>query len=244
MLDRVYRGVLGRLSLLDRHRQDLRTRGLADRDIDRAVYRSLPAGCRAGLVRQLRDIYGDGLLLAVPGIIIRSGPHGRYLTLAGAPGLLVPVRTVGGLILGLVVRPDEPGGGGKYRWVSSAPGGPSSGARVHVPAGTEHRNRVVIVEGALKADVASALAPGRSIIGLPGCNVTAEAIEVLHALGAEETLLALDADASSNVHVARAQVEGLERLHEAGFQEGLIRWDPSLGKGLDDMLLTLRGVAR
>lgn len=243
-LDRVYRAVLNRLSLATAHRDHLRSRGLADDDLARAGYRSLPAGCRADILRQLRERWGDAVLLSVPGIIVRDGTHGRYLTLAGRPGILVPIRSVVGHVVGLVVRPDDPGDGGKYRWLSSVPTGPSPGWRVHVPAGTKPRARVVIVEGSLKADVASALAPGRSIIGLPGCVVTAGAIEVLHQLSAEEALLALDADATDNVHVARAQVEGLQRLHAAGFQEGAIRWDRSMGKGLDDMLLTLRGAAR
>jgi Domain of unknown function (DUF3854) len=239
-LDRAYRAVLLCLGLSVRHREHLKARGLTDADVTRASYRSLPAGCRASVLRSVRDRIDDKLLLTVPGVITKDGPHGRYMTLGGKPGLLVPVRTVGGLIVGLIVRPDEQGDGGKYRWLSSAPAGPSPGARVHVPAGTEHRDRVVLVEGTLKADVASALAPGRSIIGLSGCSLTREALTVLHALDAKETLLALDADASSNVHVARAQVEGLKLLHAAGFREGLIRWNRALGKGLDDLLLTLR----
>jgi hypothetical protein len=240
-LDRVYRAVLGRLQLDDRHRRQLLDRGLIEADLDRNYYRSLPAACRASFLRQLRDAFADHLLLTVPGVVVREGPHGRYLTLAGVPGLLIPIRSAASLIVGLVVRPDEPGDGGKYRWLSSAcSGGPSPGWRVHVPAGVQPRRRVVLVEGSLKADVVAALAPGRSVIGLPGCQVTTEAIDTLHALGAVEALLAMDADAWTNPHVADAQVKGLRRLKAAGFAEGLIRWPVELGKGLDDMLLSLR----
>jgi hypothetical protein len=100
------------------------------------------------------------------------------------------------------------------------------------------RPRVVVVEGSLKADVAAALS-GRSIIGLPGCIVNAECIATLQALGAEEALLALDADATSNSKVAQAQIDGLRLLKRSGFDEGIVRWRPELGKGLDDMLLTI-----
>jgi hypothetical protein len=191
-------------------------------------------------MRPLRDRFSDSLLLAVPGIIRRTGPHGEYLTIAGPPGLLIPIRSVAGLVVGLVVRPDEQGDGGKYKWLSSVPTGPSSGARVHVPARVIARDSVVVTEGALKADVAAFLAPGRSIIGLPGCRVTAEAIDALRTLKAHEALLALDADAVQNPAVALAQLHGLGMLNAAGFNGGLLTWDAKLGKGLDDMLLTWR----
>jgi hypothetical protein len=98
----------------------------------------------------------------------------------------------------------------------------------------------VVTEGALKADVAAFLAPGRSIIGLPGCWVTAETIDTLRTLKALEALLAIDADAIKNPAVAQAQLDGLRMVNAAGFNGGLLRWDAKLGKGLDDMLLTLR----
>jgi hypothetical protein len=237
----VYHAALARLRLADRHRTQLRDRGLTEADIARASYRTLPAGCRAPLARELRDLFGDAWLLTVPGIIVREGRHGRYLTVAGAPGLLIPIRSAVGHIVGLVVRPDDPGDGGKYRWLSSAPAGPSPGWRVHVPAGAPPTERVVLTEGALKADVATALAHGQMIIGLPGPHVIDEAIAALHALGARRAVLALDADANRNVHVARAQLDGRRKLEAAGFVGELLRWEPTLGKGLDDMLLTLRG---
>ncbi len=97
--------------------------------------------------------------------------------------------------------------------------------------------------GTLNADVAAALS-GWTIIGLAGAHVTAEAVATLTALGAEETLLALDADAVTNLHVARAQLDGLRRLKAAGYVEGLMRWSPALGKGLDDALRITGGALR
>ncbi len=241
-LDRVYRALLAcpELRLRAEHRGQLLARGLAGEDLDREGYRSLPPSCRAGVLRRLHDHYSDALLLSVPGVICRDGPHGRYLTLAGSAGLLVPVRSVAGHVVGLVVRPDDPGTGGKYRWLSSQRyGGPSSGARVHVPAGVGPAPSVRLVEGALNAAVAYAIG-GEALVGLPGLNVNDEAIATLKALGAREALLALDADVQTNPHVARAQADGLRRLERAGFEYGIVRWDPELGKGYDDLLLTLR----
>ena len=234
-LDRVYRALLARLHLHQRHRQQLEARGLSEVDIRRASYRTLPSGCRAGVLRHLRELFPDDLLLSVPGVIARDGPHGRYLTLSGRPGLLIPCRSVAGHIVGLVVRPDDPGDGGKYRWASSRPDGPSPGARIHVPAGVLPGGRVVIVEGILKSDVSFCLSR-RTVIGLPGCWLTNEAINTLQALQASEVLLAFDRDVANNPHVAEAQRAGLERLKASGFAEGLLRWPDALGKGLDDAL--------
>lgn len=240
-LDPVYRAMLGLLFLSQAHRDHLLGRGLTAADLDRAAYRSLPASCRAGIARRLRERFGDRLLLTVPGLVVRDGPHGSYMTVAGRAGIIIPARNTAGQIVGLITRPDVPGeDGGKYLWVSSvASGGPSPSARVHVPAGVRPDRRIVLTEGVLKADVAHTLS-GRPIIGMPNPFVGIEAIATLRALGAEEALLALDADAATNPHIANAQLDGLRRLKAAGFTEGLIKWNPELGKGIDDALLETR----
>ncbi len=238
-LDRVYRALLAcpELRLVRDHRDQLIRRGLSTENIDRDGYRSLPAVCRASVGRRLRERFPDPLLLATPGVVGRDGRHGRYLTVSGLAGLVVPIRSAAGLLVGLVVRPDERGTGGKYRWLSSSrQGGPAARSRVHVPASTKPTPRAGRGEGSLKANVAAALSR-RVVIGLPGCNLGDEAIETLRTLGVEKPLLALDADAPENYHVALAQVEGLRRLKEAGFDAGVIRWSLDLGKGLDDALL-------
>jgi Domain of unknown function (DUF3854) len=143
-------------------------------------------------------------------------------------------------LLGLVARPDVQDDGKKYVWVSSTwCGGPSPGSRVHVPIGATASDRVAVMEGILKANVVRALS-GRTVLGLPGCNFTHEAVQALRALSAKQVLLALDADATENEIVARAQFEGLQRLKMEGFDAGLLRWDPADGKGLDDYLLSCR----
>ena len=238
-LNRVYTALLAQpgLALATHHRDQLAGRGLTEADIRRYGQRSLPDMARGSVVRPLRALYRDELLLAVPGIVTRDGPYGPYLTLSGVPGLLVPVRSVAGLIVGLLLRPDHPRPGGKYLWLSQ--GGPGSGARVHVPPGARSGGRVIVTEGALKADVAAALS-GRTLVGLPGPHVGVEALDTLRALQPADVFLALDADSETNYHVARAQSDGLAKLQAAGFAAGLLRWDARLGKGLDDALLSWR----
>jgi hypothetical protein len=243
MLDHVYRALLAapELRLAGTHRQQLHARGLDDASIELDMYRSLPARCRAGMVRRLQKRFDTELLLTVPGIVVKDGPHGRYLTVSGLPGLLVPVVSVAEQMVGVVVRPDDPGEGGKYRWLSTG----NAGARVHVPAGNKASARAVIVEGSLKANVCVALADadenvsGRAIIGLPGCIVTTEAISTLRELDCRDVLLALDADVRTNPTVARAQRDGLALLNRSGFTGGILCWPADGGKGLDDLLLTM-----
>jgi hypothetical protein len=185
------------------------------------------------------------VLIEVPGLVAKRGPHGEYLTVSGPVGFVVPVLNVAEQIVGLVCRADEPLPGKKYVWLSSGNhGGPSVGSRAHVPAGVKASNKAVLVEGVLKANVVAALRHNdaeitdRTVIGLPGCHVNDEALAALRDLGVKEALLALDADARTNHHVAQAQCVGLDRLEAFGFQYGVLRWDATAGKGLDDALLT------
>jgi hypothetical protein len=198
----------------------------------------LPARCRAGILHRLRERFADELLLKVPGVM--NDERGRYLTLSGRAGLLAPVRSVEGYIVGLIVRPDVQEPGKKYTCVSSAShGGPSPGSRVHVPAGVGPAPLVKLVEGTLKANVVFALC-GEPVIGMPGPHVTVETIATLRTLGTREALLCLDADVRTNPNFARAQVQALAALKAAGFKYGIVRWEPELGKGLDDALLTMK----
>ena len=122
---------------------------------------------------ELREQLGDALL-SVPGFILKAGDNGRpYLTLAGAAGLLVPVRDPTGRVVALLTRRDDAGNGrGKYLYLSSAKhGGPGPGAPPHFPFGfPEAAETVRLTEGALKADLAFALS-GLPTVGAAGLVV-------------------------------------------------------------------------
>src|SRR5262249_27324221 len=137
LLHRAYSALLSPLVLSPAHREALRPRALNDVEIDRRGYRTLPVQGRARLARDLRAQLGDALL-SVPGFGVRPGEGGRpYVTVAGAAGLLVPVRDAAGRIVALLVRRDGDGDGrGKYLYLSSTKhGGPGPGAPPHVPLG-------------------------------------------------------------------------------------------------------------
>src|SRR5262249_48391116 len=157
-LDQVYRALLGALPLSPTHRQALRQRGLPDAEILRRGYRTFPLGGRAALARRLVDRYGSDTCAGVPGLWGAAQGLRQWWTLAGAPGLLIPVCDFKGRIIALKVRADDPGDGPKYTTMSSAKhGGPSPGAQVHVPLHSSQSDIVRLTEGELKADVATAL---------------------------------------------------------------------------------------
>ena len=169
-LHAVYSALLARLSLSVAHRADLQRRGLPDAEIDAHGYRTLPVQGRARIAGELRERFGESVL-TVPGIITHERDGRRYLTLAGAAGLLVPVRDVARRIIALKIRREDAGNAGRYSFMSSTKhSGPGPGAPVHVPAGTQAPAEIVrVTEGELKADVSFALT-GLPTISTPGAS--------------------------------------------------------------------------
>ncbi|MBI1913615.1 MAG: DUF927 domain-containing protein [Planctomycetes bacterium] len=244
LLHRAYSALLARLALSKAHREALRQRGLSDDEMDRRSYRTLPVRGRAAVARDVfAHIAGEAgqpgdNLLSVPGFVTKQGEGGRpYLTIAGAAGLLVPVRDLAGRIVALLSRRDDAKGAeGKYSYLSSVKhGGPGPGAPVHVPFGVAGPCPTCrLTEGALKADIAFALS-GLPTIGAAGL-AWRPALDVLHELGCQTVRLALDADALDKPTVARALSACAEAAGAAGLAVELERWELSDGKGIDDLL--------
>jgi hypothetical protein len=236
-LDIVYRDLLYCLFLNLSHREALRARGLSDGDMERCGYGSLPLSGRYRVVRHLISKLGQDVISKVPGFIQRQAHDGAwYWALSGPAGLLVPVRNADGAITGLVIRCDDPGDGGRYRWLSSRhAGGPGPEMATHVPRHDGDTHTVRLTEGQLKADVATALS-GVLTLGLPGCTQWRLALPVLAQLKSEMVLLAFDADWRTNPHVATALGDCAKQLNKAGFCVKVEDWEPVEGKGVDDVL--------
>ena len=111
----VYTEMLSFLTLSDKHRADLRARGLNDERIDGNGYKSMPETEESRrLLARLVSANCD--LSRIPGFYTRN----NQWTLAGPNGCLIPVRNKDGLIQGLKIRLDnEARPNRKYRWLSS-----------------------------------------------------------------------------------------------------------------------------
>jgi hypothetical protein len=185
VLYKVYTGLLRALSLSDAHRANLRKRGLTDEEIDKRKYRTLPLQGRAAIAKKLANTYDSEQLVKVPGFFVKKEDGKHWLTLAGAPGILIPVRDLAGQIVAIKIRADDPGDGPKYTWLSSASyGGPGPSNRIHVPMFAGDRSIVRITEGELKADIATALS-NILTLSIPGVSSWRQVLPALKECGAK-----------------------------------------------------------
>ncbi|HEY7423272.1 MAG TPA: DUF3854 domain-containing protein [Gemmataceae bacterium] len=236
-LDRVYQALLARLVLSQSHREKLRKRGLPDAEIDRRMYRTLPVQGRARIARELAERFGVAVLLSVPDFVLKGNGSGKYLTIAGAAGLLIPCRDADGRIIALKVRRDESSGGPRYLYISSTiHGGPGPGAPVHMPLGIQApAERVRLTEGEAKADVATVLS-GTPTISAPGVSAWRACLPLLRQLETKKVLIAFDSDADKNPTVARALSDCYDGLTAEGYRVEVERWE-AVHKGIDDALV-------
>lgn len=184
-LDRVYRTLfsLPRLALSDKHRENLRKRGLSDAAIDFAGFRTMPATfsgkLSAGIKELIKtlpvplseqqvavggiivwDLQDRGIndFTGVPGFFKLGGFWIMYTT----PGIMIPTKNEKGQIVSVQVRRDS--GDIRYMTLSnkSLPCHVQSGiSRAHVVGNFDFHNvanlrapfAVLLTEGPLKADV-------------------------------------------------------------------------------------------
>jgi hypothetical protein len=233
----VYSSLLSSLTLSSRHRQALLARGLSESQIDALGYKTLSVQGRPQIAQRLLDRFGKDLL-GVPGFVIKERDGRRFHTVAGAAGIVVPVRDGSGNIVALKVRSDDvTADNSKYTYISSARfGGPGPGSPVHIPLGIRAPADLIrLTEGELKADVATLLS-GVPTISIPGVTNWRPALTVLLGLGARTIRLALDGDYVEKPVVARALSECANALTSAGFAIELEQW-PTEHKGIDDALV-------
>jgi hypothetical protein len=246
-LDAMHRFLLALLVLLPVDTEELRRRGLPDEHIARGLYRSMPEQGRAALARKVVERFGEEAARGLPGIARRTDPADpsrAWLSLAGWPGLLVPVVDLNARVVALKVRrrgtiaADQP----RYTYVSSGRAGPRALASVHVPpaALALRPAPLVITEGELKADVSTALC-GRPVASVPGVGNWRRGVELARVWGAASVTVAFDADARTNPDVARHLRDFVSALAAEGLTPRLWTWQPpATDPGLDAFLLARR----
>lgn len=236
-LSKVYHVLLAMLRLNSQHRENFLRRGLPDTEINRRLYRTLPAGGRSPLAHKLVDLFSPEVCARVPGLLVKEFQGRTWWWVAGPPGIVIPCRDLRGRIVALKVRRDRAEGGGKYVYISSARrGGPGPGAPVHVPLWEGPIGDTVrLTEGELKADAATCLS-GILTVSIPGVGCWRPAIPLLKELGAERVLVAFDADWKTTEHVRQALRRVAEALVKEGLEVLIELWPAEQGKGIDDLL--------
>lgn len=238
-----YAALWDQLPLAEPHRAALRARGLSEAALTAWRFRTLPPEADA-LRRDWRvrveAAAGPWPDAGLPGLTTEGGGQ-----LVGAAGLLIPVFDRTGRIAGAQIRPDHPGGGGKYRWWSSRdrPGGAAAVSRATWiwPRGTDpdwpHAPAVIVTEGVLKAIViAEALAV--PVVGVAGFQQWSRILPGLDAWPIPVIATAFDADVWADPGKAPAEVQCWHTLTTRYPARTIhaLRWDGSRAKGFDDAL--------
>ena len=227
----VYFDLLSHLSLSEKHRADLRGRGLSDERIDRNMYRTFPSSesARRFLAGLLADFHNlDG----VPGFYRTADGH---WSVSSWPGLLIPVCDRDGFIQGIQIRLDDASNPKKrYGWLSSTdkPGGAKSGNYIHV-TGDRASRTAYLTEGGLKGDVASFLDGDALFVCFAGVNSLKYLRDVLKDLDVDEVRIAMDMDKLGNWRVQKALDKIRNIIASLRLPSDVMNWNVGI-KGVDD----------
>lgn len=225
ILDQVYRKLLSLLPLYSQHQQHLYERGINDDEIERFMYRSLPANGRD----QILSYFAPEEVERIPGFGTKKG----HLVLCGRPGLIIPVISPEGKIVALVIRPDKQEKGRKYIFLSSAwlENGASPGARLHMAVPAKITSSAVwITEGPLKANIAASRL-GAKVLAVPGVSNWGE---ILKLNLPQKAVLAYDTD-YDNFQVKYHARKLANALIRRGVDLRVALWQGY--KGIDDALV-------
>lgn len=220
--DATYRALLSLLNLHGRHKESLRARGLSEEQIIRNGYRSMPSDPKA-VALKLAQL--GCTLEYVPGFY--RDDEGAWRMMNAGSGILIPQRNSTGKIQGFQIRLDQKKSDGP-RYISFSSRDKKLGAPahsyVHYRPGELGCSQIVLTEGALKADVVSALS-GYSVLSVPGVNsqkYLPSAIKALLPRGVKKVLIAYDMDAETNEHVEKAKGRLIDTLNHTCTGCGLI----------------------
>ena len=225
VLDKAYRAFLATLTLSERHRANLLSRGLTERAIQQGLYKSVPQG-QAMWKKSLDALERQGIMLqGVPGFYRKNG---RYCAATFRSGFFIPYFDKKGRICGMQIRFDTVKESDKrYLWFSSAGYEDGCSARNITSYGAPSQMPVVdsgrlvfVTEGALKAAAANALdAKHHPIIAIGGVSCYGQWEETCRYLQSKNIRFvadAFDSDRETNASVQKS----LEKLYSIAAQYG------------------------
>ena len=178
--DAVYRSLMKRCKLSEKHRKELKTRGLTDTQIEKIGFFSFPKKDENFSI--CKDLIKEGFILeGIPGFYVQNGEWRMNYTGQGYFCPVYDTRNEDVFLTGFQIRMDNPLKGNKYIWFSSSnyPHGTGSGAQ---PCYLRGRNKdtFIITEGILKATVTYMLLDRNiTVIGVPGVSNLASVKPIL-----------------------------------------------------------------
>lgn len=219
------------LSLDDKHRENLLSRGLREEDLFR--YRSVPKwGTEREIARRLLD--RGCILKGVPGFFVHNG---EWTFLRIKSGIIIPALDVEGNIQGLKVRLDDVTER-KYRWISTGELNEGTASEGYCHISGNPSPTMLLTEGELKADIVTRFT-GMGTISVPGVNALRKLPETICHLqnkGLEKIYICYDMDLYTNPDVIKGYKKLREILEAFPIKVGTYKWDPAY-KGIDDYLL-------
>jgi len=237
VLHKTFFALLSMLTLSQAHRKKLLERGFSAEQIEWYGFKSTPA---FGFTQLAAAIQKMGYTTeGVPGFYTNAYGQRTINFHARCSGILIPVVSTDGLIVGSQLRLDREFGNYKYLWLSSSnkEQGTGSGSPVHF-IGDPKSETVYITEGPLKANLAHHLT-GKTFAAVAGANQFKNLEVLLRQLrenGTKNIVEAFDTDKFTNVNVHRGSYRLMSMAGEMGMTAHRLIWD-SMYKGIDDYLV-------
>ncbi|URZ05977.1 DUF3854 domain-containing protein [Clostridium felsineum] len=238
--NKVYRNLIRRLSLSEKHYLNLRNRGLSEDNILRNGYKTLPFDKE--LKKKIcRELIGAGFNIAgIPGFYTDYTDKNEWTFWTPKEGgFLVPVIDYLGRVQGCQIRKDADKK--KYPWFSSSymENGTQCNGFVHVHWNKEHSSKkIVITEGALKATTASILS-NATFVAVPGVNAINNLFEVLKILKPQKIFIAYDMDYKEKKEVQKAlnTLKWNLKVNRYNYTQSV--WNEEF-KGIDDYMFHIK----
>jgi len=242
----VYQKYLEALNLDASDDQDLKSRGLKSEQIGAAGYKTKPSNRSTKAAEALAHLISAKINLeGVPGFFKNEAGHWDQ---AGMFGLVIPVTDIEGHTASLLLKnakPKEKAGRAINKYIAFSSAGRDMGGKVwqttHCPyikgdprvwASTTIR----ITEGVLKADIATAVG-SLYTIGLQGLKIHDDLETILEALEVATVEICLDSGEDDNPDMMQIKSKLIKRLRRFGVDVLVAKWDPKLGKGIDDLIV-------
>ncbi len=251
VINKTYREFLKCLSLKQCHRDNLKRRGLSDKEISHYGFKSTPDPNETAKIASKLLLAGCSLK-GVPGFYVDAGTHKWDINIYDKiSGFFIPMMNLQNECVGLQIRLDHPETKmkdgrekiiKKYTWFSSKNMNEGVGRTTvpHITNTLTKTKTVYFTEGGLKADVAHSLS-GKTFVAVAGVTQY-KPLPIfflqLRKNGVERIVDCFDSDCKYNENVEKARGKLKYYSQKAGLLYCRLDWDEKY-KGIDDYLLAV-----